>query len=61
MGLQKEPMSLKASWRDYSRVLYTHLQHSSSQVDRHKDGRQGCVATLHEVDGVEENQVTGDG
>lgn len=32
-----------------------HLKHSSSQVDRHKDGCQGCVAALHQVDGVEED------
>lgn len=37
-----------------------HLQHSSSQVDGHKDGCQGGVSALHQVDGVEEDQVTGD-
>ena len=38
----------------------THLQHSSSQVDGHKDGGQGGVSALHQVDSVEEDQVTRD-
>lgn len=37
-----------------------HLQQSSSQVDGHEDGRQGGVSALHQVDGVEEDQVTRD-
>jgi len=37
-----------------------HLQHGSSQVHGHEDGGQGGVSSLHQVDGVEEDQVTGD-
>lgn len=37
-----------------------HLQHSRRQVDGHKDGGQGGVSALHQVDCVEEDQVTGD-
>lgn len=36
-----------------------HLQHGSSQVDRHEDGCQRGVTALHQMDGVEEDQVTG--
>lgn len=37
-----------------------HLQYGSSQVHGHKDGCQGCVSALHQVDGVKEDQVTWD-
>lgn len=37
-----------------------HLKHGSRQVDGHKDGGQGGVSALHQVDGVEEEDVTGD-
>lgn len=38
--------------------ISTHLEQSSSQVDGHKDGCQGGVSALHQVDGIEEDQVT---
>lgn len=37
-----------------------HLQHGCRQVDGHEDGCQRGVATLHQVDGVEEDEVTRD-
>lgn len=37
-----------------------HLQQRRSQVDGHEDGRQAGVATLHQMDGVEEDHMTRD-
>lgn len=37
-----------------------HLQQRSSEINRHKDGRQGGVSTLHQMDSVQEDDMTRD-
>lgn len=38
----------------------TDLQQRCCQVHSHEDGRQSCVATFHQVNGVQEDQVAWD-
>lgn len=37
-----------------------HLEKSSSQIHQHEDGRQCGVTSLHQINGVQEDHVTGD-